>query len=210
MIFAIANIKGGVGKTTTAVHFAAALQLRAPTLLLDSDEHQSALHWNQRAERHGKPLPFRVAPWEQGNQLRPQFVHIVIDTGQNPSPEDLQALAAFSDMLVIPVTTEYLDTVGAILTVTTMRSIAIDHFRVLPNCVPPANEPDGAELRAALVDGGIPLFKADIPRLKVLDKASTVGTTVFDVSSFSRHHRAAAARAGAAYLSAIEEVLPHA
>ena len=209
MIFAVANIKGGVGKTTTAMHFAAALQLRAPTLLLDSDEHQSSLLWNQRAEKRGKPLPFRVAPWEQGSQLRREYTHIVIDTGQNPSREDLEALASYSDMLVIPVTTEYMDTVGAILTVSTMRSLSIDRFRVLPNCVPPANEPDGAELRAALQEAGIPLFEAEVPRLKVFDKASTLGTTVFDAPSFPRHHRAAAARASAVYLSAINEVLSH-
>ena len=37
MIISIAGFKGGVGKTTTAVHFAAYLQQSAPTLLIDGD-----------------------------------------------------------------------------------------------------------------------------------------------------------------------------
>jgi cellulose biosynthesis protein BcsQ len=42
MIIAFANNKGGVGKTTSAVHLAACLQLTASTLLLDGDDTKGA------------------------------------------------------------------------------------------------------------------------------------------------------------------------
>jgi chromosome partitioning protein len=54
MRIAVVNLEGGVGKTTTAVHLAAALADQGRTLLVDADEHRSALSW---AERVGEAFP---------------------------------------------------------------------------------------------------------------------------------------------------------
>ena len=45
MILTVASFKGGVGKTTSAIHFAAYLQQQAPTLLIDGDPNRSATTW---------------------------------------------------------------------------------------------------------------------------------------------------------------------
>ena len=42
MFITVASYKGGVGKTTTAVHLAAYLQTLAATLLIDGDPNRSA------------------------------------------------------------------------------------------------------------------------------------------------------------------------
>jgi chromosome partitioning protein len=47
MIVTTASFKGGVGKTTTAVHVAAFLQKDGDTLLVDGDPNRSATRWSK-------------------------------------------------------------------------------------------------------------------------------------------------------------------
>ena len=81
MIITVASFKGGVGKTTTAVHLAAYLQTLAPTLLLDGDDTRNATAWSKR----GKGFPFKVADEVQAARFARDFTHTVIDTGQRPN-----------------------------------------------------------------------------------------------------------------------------
>ena len=119
MIVTVASHKGGVGKTTTAVHLAAYLQTLAPTLLLDGDDTRNATAWSQR----GKGFAFKVADKVQAARLARNFTHTVIDTGQRPKQVDLRALAEGCDLLVIPAVPASLDTDGLVLTLQALRQI---------------------------------------------------------------------------------------
>jgi chromosome partitioning protein len=58
VIYAVVNTKGGVGKTTTAVHMAAILMRNEPTLLIDGDPQASAASWAAwRREADHSPSP---------------------------------------------------------------------------------------------------------------------------------------------------------
>ena len=210
MNIAITNIKGGVGKTTTAIHLAAALQMLAPTVLLDGDRHRSAILWGERGEARGVPLSFRIASIYQGSRLGGSYKHVVVDTGQDPSDEDLRTLAASNDLLIIPAPAARLDSDGTGLTIAALRKLSITNYLILLNKVPPANEPDGAALRAALEAEGVPLLSAGVPRLKVFDKAADLGAIVGDPTAYTRDDRVFAARGWAAYQSAIQEITAHA
>jgi chromosome partitioning protein len=196
MIITVASYKGGVAKTTTAVHLAAYLQTLAPTLLLDGDSTRNATSWSQR----GQGFPFRVADELQASKLSRNYEHVVIDTGQRPQQIDLQALADSCDILVVPAVPASLDTDGLVLTIEALRKIGATSFKVLLTKVPPPPEQEGGQLRAELNSQDIPLFAVDIPRLKAFEKAAAAGVTV------DRIEDPRAKRAWGAYVAVGKEI----
>jgi chromosome partitioning protein len=199
MIVTVASYKGGVGKTTTAVHLAAFLQTHAPTLLLDGDSTRSATKWGAR----GPGFPFRVADEVQAAKLARNFVHTVIDTGQAPSDVDLKALCEGCDMLVIPAVPASLDTDGLVLTLQALAAMKASNFRVLLVKSPPPPETEAIQLRADLTGEGISLFATDIPRLKAFEKAAAAGVTAHEIDD------PRAKRAWDAYVAAGKEILAY-
>jgi chromosome partitioning protein len=65
-------------------------------------------------------------------------------------------------------------------TVKVLRDKGRSNYRVLLTKVPPP-ENDGPQLRARLEEMGIPIFKAEIPRLKAFDKAYYADIPVYGV-----------------------------
>ena len=174
MIISLTSYKGGVGKTTTAVHLAAYLQTLAPTLLLDGDETENASNWSQR----GDGFPFKVAPVASATKLAKNFEHFVIDVGQRPTAENLQKVVDACDLLIIPATPSPLDTDGLVQTLRALKRIGAEHFRVLLTKVPPPPERDAAVLRELLQSEGVTIFRTEIPRLKAFEKAAGAGEVV--------------------------------
>ena len=197
MILTITSYKGGVGKTTSAVHLAAYLQTLAPTLLLDGDQTKNATAWSQR----GKGFPFRVAGIDQAAKLARDFEHIVIDTGQRPSLDDLRAAAEGCDLLVIPAVPASLDTDGLGQTIRALQQIGTGTYRVLLTKVPPPPEKEAVELREFLAGLSVPMFQAEVPELKAFKKAASAGQIVNQTPDRN------AARAWKAYAAAGKEIL---
>jgi chromosome partitioning protein len=183
----VAHYKGGVGKTTTAVHFAAFLQTLGPTLLIDGDPNRSATAW---AKRSG--FPFQIVDEKEGAYQARNYQHVVIDTEARPGIADFEALAKGCDLLVIPTVPASLDTDALVLTLEAARraGLTTNKYRVLLTKVPPPPEQDGPQLRAVLREQGIPVFNAEIPRLKSFERAAAAGVPVYEVKQDSQAKRA--------------------
>ena len=115
MILALLNQKGGVGKTTLALHIAGAWAAQGRrVLVIDADPQGSALDWSQQREREGLPRLFGVLglPREVLHRELPDTAkdvdHLVIDGPPRVTGIARSALLA-ADVILIPATPSPLD-----------------------------------------------------------------------------------------------------
>jgi chromosome partitioning protein len=199
MIITVTSYKGGVGKTTTAIHLAAYLQRLAPTLLVDGDAIRTASKWSQRSKNTG--LPFKVVTHAQMvNHIR-DYRHIIIDTEGNPTDDDLKDLADNCDLLIIPAVPETVATDGLLHTLLKLKELKHTKHKVLLTMVPPKPRTDGQVLREMLASQSVPAFASEIPRLAAFEKAAAEGVPVYSVKDDRN-----AGRAWDAYEAAGKEI----
>lgn len=101
MVVTVASLKGGVGKTTTAVHMAAYVSGGEPVVLVDADSERSALSWAELGE-----LPFRVEEGHRDSLARQvralaRTSVVIIDTPPNDR-EILHRASILGDHVLVP------------------------------------------------------------------------------------------------------------
>ncbi len=173
-VISLASYKGGVSKTTSAIHLATLLD--GNNLVIDSDPNRSASTW-------AKPggLPFQVCgDMEAAKLLRSQqFDWIIIDTPARPNDAEVEELARGCDLLIVPTTP---DTLGLDAMAMLSRALpASANWRVLLTMVPPKPQKDGEQAMELLKANSFPVFSKGIRFYKAYREAAAAGTPVNQV-----------------------------
>ncbi len=174
MIITTASFKGGVGKTTTAIHLAAYLQNHGSTVLVDCDSNRSALMW---AKCSGG-MPFKVISEHQAIKEIRRYQHVVIDTQARPENDVMQELVDGCDLLILPTTPDALALRPVLQTAKLLQALESSHYKVLITRVPPPPQKEGDLAREMLEEAGLPVFESRIREFKVYQKAALLGKLV--------------------------------
>lgn len=169
MLIAITNLKGGVAKTTTAVHVAYMLSRFAKTLLVDGDDNRSALTWTGQQGSPFQSKDLKILTYQRLAASKETFEHVVIDTKGRPSREDLSDISQDSNLIIVPTPPNGDDLRVSIECCNLLSSFGSKCHRVLLTKVPNTRKPVGsnmtaleADARAFLEEHDIPIFKTSI------------------------------------------------
>jgi chromosome partitioning protein len=189
MIFAVVNTKGGVGKTTTAVHLATMLARTGLTLLIDGDPQASAASWAAwRREAAREPSPTTTclsgkAILAEGKTLAGGFRHTVVDAGGRDST-GLRSALLLASQAIVPVGASNLDA-AAMTDLLEVIEIAKDYnpelrVRILLTRIDTRTR-DGAEMLEFLQEQKLPVLNARVCERVAYRRAIGEGAIVQEI-----------------------------
>lgn len=191
MIISFVNQKGGVGKTTIAINFAAGLARRnRRTVLVDLDPQGSAVKWhgieeNQAFETLHQPYMLTQSELET---LSDAFDDVVIDAP--PTVNELtEIVLGASDMAIVPVSPSSLDLWACTDTLKLIKTVQAWHpaleVKFLVNRKIPGTR-TGREIRETLKGFNTSILDSELGQRVAYVEAMKYGVSVMQFSPASK------------------------
>jgi chromosome partitioning protein len=202
-VFSIANQKGGSGKTTLSMNFAAGVARRGRTLVIDVDPQGSASQWSSLAS---DKRPFPVSVISVGGNFAHEierfsrdYDYIVIDCPPTLETENTHKAMMSADTVLIPILPSPVDLWASIRLANTIEQIQQIKPELKARLVINQLEPRSALSRAmrdALAEFDIPALNSSLRRRAIYRNLAIEGSSVYCVG-----------KQGQAAVSELEQVI---
>ena len=178
MIITFVSQKGGCGKTTSSMHFAALLAARGKTLLIDEDPAGHALSWYHRG---GKQVGFEAVTHASSLRVAREYTHFVIDTRGGLDDEQIAEVYEGADLLIIPAIVESMTLESMHKTAQALRGRdpTLRRVRVLFTQTRRTGDRKLAEAREVVHDLGLVPLERTIRNSEAFKDACDAGTLVY-------------------------------
>jgi chromosome partitioning protein len=170
-IITTTGYKGGVAKTTTAIHLAEYFSDFGRTILIDHDPNKSAVKWYERTEG----LKFEVVDDKFPVKKTVGCDYILFDLPANPDSEDIKAIARDADLLILPTAPTRISYEPLF---DMLSLIDASKARILITLVPRAPNKSGSETLQEMQEEGMPVFETLIRQSTGYDNAHKAGKTI--------------------------------
>lgn len=187
-VIAVANQKGGVGKTTLAMNMAAGLTRRGSCIVVDADPQRSATMWIELSDSL-REFPAKVVLAEdeikkQIIQLQTEFDYIVIDCPPEIKSDSTMSAIEISQVLLIPLLPSPMDLWASTRIEELIKRVqrvnpTISAFVVLNQIEPRSAMSRGMD--GALQEINIPVLRHRLSRRASYRTAALEGCSVYDL-----------------------------
>ena len=192
-IYAVANQKGGVGKTTLAMNLAAGLNRRSRCIVVDADPQGSATLWSQVASGEPRfPVPVvsaTTALQEDLKALAEHYDYVLVDCPPANDSGNVGIALDNTDVLLIPVLPSPMDLWASTRIEETYHLIQRRNPQIRAYLV--VNQTDARNamargLEQALQELAVPALKSRLARRASYRSAALEGCSVYELGARGR------------------------